>query len=645
MALTAPASIVVWQTGSTYVHKNIAATPATANRTYANFELDETTGTSCTGSSPFTIDNLIITTGSWGLGIKSTFTINGSLSIANGATLNLNPTIAGTIALKGDVNIASGGTLNVNPTVTEEITFSGTGAQAVNNAGTFNSTSGASYVVANTVGVNIASNVAILTLTINTGAVLNVNAGKQLTVSTTLANSGTLNLLSDASGTATILTPETLGGTGGTYTVSQYLTAGRNWYVSSPVSAAKSDVFSASLAHPLLSYDETHGTSAPWTYISNTTTDLTAMKGYVANIASTGVVTFSGSLNNGAQTIAVSRTAGQTKEGFNLVGNPYPSYLDWTNVTKTNLSTTMWYRTKSASTFDTGTSGFVFDTYNATGGVGTSLGAKAVTNLIPPMQAFWVLVNAGQTSGTFAATNSQRAHADNSSNGFKSKSSTAPQPLLRLEVSNGTISDQALVYFNANASNGLDSYDSPKMSSNETASTPEIYSLAGTEKVAINGVNNMTQLTLGFTTGEANNFIIKASQFNNFVSGTQIILRDNLMNVEQDLTVADYNFYSDITANNETRFTVLFKAPSVATGINSNSIGNSWISVNANNQIVLNGVTGETTVAVYNEVGQRIVSQRLTSTAKALNTQLATGIYMVKVTNVGKTATTKVIIK
>ena len=466
----------------------------------------------------------------------------------------------------------------------------------------------------------------VKTMTVAPGAKLTLASGKTLTVI------GALTLQSDATGTATFVDN---GGTvsAGCTNVQQYLTTGRNWYVSSPVSAATAAVFNpAGLSNLLYSYDETHGSTAPWPAITNNATGLTVMKGYVANMASSGVVTFTGTLNTGAQEIGLTQTSGQVKNGFNLVGNPYPSYLDWSSITKTNMLTTMWYRTKTSGDV------YTFDTYNASGNIATSNGAKAVTNLIPPMQAFWVHVQTGFASSTLAVTNAQRAHADNSSNTFKAKAVTS-QSVLRLVVSNGINSDQALVNFNSNASNGLDSYDSPKLS-NESASMPEIYTLAGSEQLVINGVNDATELALGFTTGEANNFSIKASQFANFASGTQIILRDNLLNYEQDLTLADYNFYSDVTANNETRFTVLFKAPSVATGINPNTTGNVWISINGNNQIVVNGANAGTTVAVYNAVGQKIMSD-LTQLRKSL----ATGVYMVTVTNAGKSVTLKVIIK
>jgi hypothetical protein len=168
---TAPNSVVVWQTGSTYVQKNTGS-PATANRTYANFELDEATGANYTGSSPFTIDNLIVKTGSWGLGIKNNFTINGNISVASGATLSLNPTTAGTIIFAGSSpqTITNNGTLsnnsfqsfsvtNVNPLVINNnlgasLTSTGTLPGTLNNAGTFN-LSGASTTLGGTINLLI----------------------------------------------------------------------------------------------------------------------------------------------------------------------------------------------------------------------------------------------------------------------------------------------------------------------------------------------------------------------------------------------------------------------------------------------------------------------------------------------------------
>ena len=645
---TAPSSVVVWQPGSTFVLKNTGA-PSLGSRTYANFEMDEATGASLTSSSALTMDNLIITSGTWSLGIKALHTINGSISVASGATLNLNPaTTAGTITLKGDINVT--GTLNVNPSsTTEAITFSGTSVQNIYNTGTLNNATGSSYIIANSTGVNIASNVTIPTLTVNSGGILNVNVGKQLTVGTTLSNSGTMNLLSDATGTATILTPASISGTG-TSTVQQYLTTGRNWYISSPVTGATAAVFNPEgLSNKLYWYDEAHGSSTMWPQITSNATGLTVMQGYVANMATDGAVTFSGTLNSGSKNITVNRTAGQTKEGFNLVGNPFASYLNWDMVTKSvSLQTSIWQRTKNGDTY-------VFDTYNSTGQQYINNSGIGTNNHIPPMQAFWVRVDNGQTSGSLTVDNTMRTHKGTGLSVtdpvFKSHASVT-QSTLRLQVSNGTITDEAVIYSNSGASNNFDAYDSPKMFNN-SVSIAEIYTVAGNEEVAINGLNsipNDTEIPLGFTTVAAGSFSIKASQISNFDPGTQIILKDYYADAKNPV-IADlsdgssYSFTSGATSNNLSRFTLIFHAPSVATGISTVN-GNVWISTNGNGQLMINGtVNGETSVAVYNAIGQRVANKNLTSNVSILDTRLVPGVYTVTLTSLGKTATTKVIIK
>jgi hypothetical protein len=623
--LSAPSSVVVWQLGSTFVLKNIGA-PSLGNRTYANFEMDETTGASFTSSSALTMDNLIITSGTWSLGIKALHTINGSISVANGATLNLNPTTAGTITLKGDINVVSGGTLNVNPTITEEITFSGTSAQAVNNAGTFSSTSGASYAVNNSTGVNIASNVTIPTLTINSGGILNVNAGKQLTVGTTMNNSGALNLLStNVDGTATILTPATIGGSGGTYSAQQFLSSGRNWFISSPIAAATSAVVKDKASSKLWKYIEPNTGTILWDEITVSNQGLEVGRGYVAKLATDDVITFSGTLNNGNLTSPTLTSTGAVSTGFNLVGNPYPSYLNWTSATKSNVSTSIWYRSKS-------TGSYLFQTFNVSGaGIGTNGG----TNIIPPMQSFWVKVTSG--TGTVGFTNAMRSHQDQSVATNRLKAPTvSTQKILRLQVSNVVNADEAVIYFDANAQDGFDAYDSPKMTNANTA-IPEIYTTVGNEQLVINGLKAVApnkELALGFNTGSANSFTIKASEVSNFDNDTKIVLKDNLLNSEWDLTGGSaYSFSSDAT-NSTSRFTVIFRTTGAANGVENYYNDDTSLNIfkNVNNQITIQRSTIENaTVTVCNAIGQKLNSTQMTGTSKVIDKPFSAGVYFVTV--------------
>ena len=139
-----------------------------------------------------------------------------------------------------------------------------------------------------------------------------------------------------------------------------------------------------STAGSVVCYDEP---SASW--VAPTESTLSPMRGYISvSTNSTGTISYTGTLNTGTLTPITLTRQGATKTGFNLVGNPYPSYLDWSLASAANpgVMTTMWYRTKTV------TDAYTFDTYNAAGGTYTTNGANTVSNLIPPMQAFWVRV-------------------------------------------------------------------------------------------------------------------------------------------------------------------------------------------------------------------------------------------------------------
>ena len=477
-------------------------------------------------------------------------------------------------------------------------------------------------------------------ITIERGGKVTNNNGVTLT-----ANNLTIN--SDVSGTGTYVDNGTTT-VSGVANVQQYLSSARNWYISSPVSGAK-----AKSGYTFYRRDEANNNWVTMTTGDGITSGdaLNIGQGYIANLASgSGTYTFSGPLNTGSASITVYRTAAQaTKPGFNLVGNPYPSYLNARTLVNStaNLEKSIWYRTQKKNTTT-----YFFDTYNTAGNLGTnnSQNNNFVIGTVAPMQAFWVRVSQGQTSATLNFYNSYRTHATDTVNVMKSKA-LIDQPVLRLQVSNGTNSDEAIVYFNPNASNGYDNFDSPKMS-NSSVSVPEIYLTAGGEQLAIDGLNSIqydTELPLGFTTTNTQNslFSLKVSQFSSFDSSTQVYLKDyQSADPTQLINLTDgtnYTFNSD-AVNTTGRFALIFKSTSISTGINPDSNTNVWLSLNGNNQVVVNNANAETQIGVYNELGQKLLSQSMKSTIKTLDTQFAPGVYLVTITNAGKTIKKKIII-
>jgi hypothetical protein len=508
----------------------------------------------------------------------------------------------------------------------DDIVFSGTGAWT----DTERWSTGAVPVAADKVIVDgnatITADLEIAGITLTLGKSLTVNAGKQLTVTDVWANDGTLNLLSDGTdGNATILTPAEISGTGAA-NVQQYLSTAdsRAWYyLASPVTGASSSLFGEN--DKVGNYTEsTTSYSDPFT--SETTLD--AGRGYVAQLvgADNPTYTFSGALNNGTINIPVSRTGDTApKRGFNLVGNPYPSYLNWDAVESENVQSTIWTRTFEAGQM-------VFKTYNADAGVGAD---DETTAHIAPLQAFWVKVPAekADVSGlTLDFINAYRLHKGASDAGLRAAKAENRQ-LLRLAVSNGTNTDNAVILFDENAQDGFDNYDSEKMS-NDNAAVPEIYTLAGSEKLVINSMSVVLQsseeITLGFRTGATGSFTIQATAVKNMDSNLQIILKDKLLDTNFDLTEGNtYQFTSDVV-NTENRFAIIF-APKTATEIKT--------AVNHNPFAVYSGagrirvkVSEPLQVSVYNTLGQcNFVSNQ--SVKNETTIAFPAGVYFVKVGN------------
>jgi hypothetical protein len=454
------------------------------------------------------------------------------------------------------------------------------------------------------------------------------------------STSASCNNLTLKSG-ATLLNNGTLN-VSGTTVVEQYLTgavttvpSGRFWYVSSPVSGATSAVFSAAGSNKLWSYSEA---ANAYSEITDNTTGLTVGQGYVARLAASDTIRFTGTLYNSEKTIDITCTGStNTKRGFQLIGNPYTSFLDWDAAQKGDMESTIWQRGINSS------NAMVFDTYSSSTKVGTGNNGTAITNEIPPMQAFWVKSETGST-GSVGFTNSMCSHQK----GIKLRAAeTTNNQVIRLKVSNGANSDETILVSNENASNELDSYDSPKMS-NENATIPEIYTLAGNEELVINSLNTIQEnqdITLGFRTGESKTFTIQATEISGLSNDLKLFLKDRLTGSISDLSDATYySFASDMT-DTQTRFAVILAKNATNLESTTKSI---LLYRNEDNRIALKlegFANNEGTINVYSILGQHLLCQKVNGQTAIVNEQLAPGIYIVSANVDNNNVTQKVTIK
>lgn len=494
-----------------------------------------------------------------------------------------------------------------------------------------------SILVASNTNISSLGDVSSSDITVATGNDLTINAttaaksitaapGAKITMSSnySLSASNGITLQSDETGTATLVDNNTTDPQTVNATVKQYVTEGRNWYMSIPLASISASVLNKGTS--VVMYDEPTGQ-----WVAPDLNMLDKMRGYIQTATATpltgttGTVEFSGALNTGAQSITLSRTAGKT--GFNLVGNPYPSYLDWDMVTKTNVSNTMWYRTKEGSVYK-------FYTYIANEGVGIGVPAS-VTNKIPPMQAFWVrVVNEG--TGSIAVNNNMRSHKDASGNILKAPKQQN-QLLVRLQVSNGVNNDEAVIYFNANASDSFDRYDAQKRS-NDNPAIPEIFTQAGNEKLVINGMNKIpfnTEIPVGFTSGTAGEFTLSVVELSSFETGTRIVLKDKQKpESEFDLTGGiSYQFSSPAVAFSTDRFSLIFRTSGSTTNVEKPALQNIQVYLSADQQITINAPE-KSIYSVYNGSGQIIENGIIHTQNQLTNIKPAAGVYVVKVNNV-----------
>lgn len=486
----------------------------------------------------------------------------------------------------------------------------------------------------------VGSPAACQAIIIESGATLDINPGKALTVSGNITNNGTITINSDATGTGSLITE---GSVTGDVNVEMYLTGsndasdptGRHWYFSAPISDATANVFAPlSVGNYNKLWSHTEG-NTQYAQITNTGDALTAVKGYVVRPWENSTFTLTGTLNTGNQgannNCAVSE--GETKAGWNLIGNPYPSAIDWasgTGITRTNVYNTIVFRTG-----DVGSR--TFNTYNGTGGVGTFGGSNA--GIIPAMQGFWVIVD-GSSTGGVEFTNDCRVH--NTQAFYKNnEEETVEHPIIRLnlQAENDENIDANVIYFHAEASDEFDAYDSPKFDPD----IAHLYTSTVEEsKLAINGLNNQDitskTIPLGFKTKEAGLYTITAASIANFELGTTVLLEDtetgDIVELDNNST---YTFTTD-GAYTGMRFKVLFGIHTDVQGIENQEVVNVY---GYNKQVYIYTERADAEITVYDLSGKQVAQTKATSQLTKLPIAQS-GLYIVKVQSNENTTVQKV---
>ena len=308
---------------------------------------------------------------------------------------------------------------------------------------------------------------------------------------------------------------------------------------------------------------------------------------------------------------------GGDNDGMNLLGNPYPSSIDW-DVLDGTYGTVYYWDSENGH----------YDTWSGTGS--TNGGQQ----YLPPMQGFFVYTNAAED---FTINNNSRTHT-NASSFYKSGGESIVNGL-RLEATNNNgLTDDMLLLFNNNSQEGFElQTDAWKLLSG-TQGRSEIYSIVNEEKLAIDVRPETEVVQLGFKNNENGIYSIGIIEI---VDISEATLEDTKTNTFHNLQNETYEFAWNVT-DDEKRF----KLHLDAVGIEETPASESSIFVYAaDDQIFIKGAE-KGQVIVSDMMGRVVLEQDISGSGLVtIPVNLKTGVYVVMVLSGENIVTEKVFIK
>lgn len=391
------------------------------------------------------------------------------LVISPGATLTLTGntlTIYGTVSGTNSLD-ASAGT----------VVFAGQSAQTIP-AGLFTGNYIMNLTVNNTNGVSLAGPLGV--------------SGIARVISGSLASEGNLTLLSTASGTA-LIDGSGSGSVTGDVNMQRYLPSGFGYkYFSSPFQDATVNEFGDDMdlaySFPLFYRFDENSSYSGWVSYVNGSDPLNPLEGYAANlgeVSDSKTVDLTGSVNNGNMSVTLYNRDRTYTMGFNLVGNPYPSPIDWNAAgwTKTNIDNAIYYFRASTTDQYGGTYSSYVNGISSDG---------LASNIIPSMQGFLVHVSDGAypVTGTLGVSNSIRV--TNQTQPFLKSSNTTKRSIIRALTgfTDDTASyDPLVIYFDDSADTAFESRNDALKLFNTDMMVTNFYSvLADGQKLSVNAL-------------------------------------------------------------------------------------------------------------------------------------------------------------
>ena len=342
-----------------------------------------------------------------------------------------------------------------------------------------------------------------------------------------------------------------------------------------------------------------------------------------------------------------------SNHGYNLVGNPYPSNINFDALFANNSSkiySTAWFWTNNSYTaaqLGSSYNGNNYAVYNGTGGSPATYnpaspytGSAIPNGIVKVGQAFIVQAKSTGKDLPIGFTNTMRS---TSGGNFFQKNSVKNRFWLTMTSPN-TLVNTILVGYITGATNDYETdFDGELFE----VGSDSFYSLLGAKKLAIQGKADIFSaddvVGLGNVYSANGSYSIKLQGAEGLFDGSQkIYLRDKLLNKYVDMTSGQAYQFTAVKGTDNTRFEIVYKDQSVLGA--SDAVKSDFIVYKNGNEQVIKSDKKLGKIDLFDVSGKLIRSYFATSNEFRIDTStLMNALYIIKVNNSGEIRTKKFI--
>lgn len=476
---------------------------------------------------------------------------------------------------------------------------------------------------------------------------LTINSDKSLTVAGNLDNTGNFTIASGASlivnGTAT-----------GNLVYNRNID-GNKWYlIGSPLagqtivdfannhpSIAKGSGSGTDRNIALAPFDNSKANSLRWSYYKvgqvdeingDDTADLLAPgKGFTTRLTSNGTLAFTGTIN----TENVAKTVTQGTNSFNLVANPYTSYLSSADFLTQNSGVGKSLKTQTLWVWN----------QNLNGGLGDYDTRVTVQNFeIAPGQAFFVEVENTNDINFSAASQSHQ----NTDTFLKSE-----RPEIKLNITDGTNIKFTEIYYIDGTTTGFDNgYDGEIF--NGVSSNFQVFSglvsKTDEKKLSIQSLPNSNHEAMIIPIGinaKSGTEIEFSTEIKNLPAGLNVYLEDTSKNTFTKLSDSNskHKIVLEEDLNGTGNFYIHTRAKVLAT--ETEVLDNTSI-YSSKGKVTINGiVNSDINLSIFTILGSKVYKTNFTSNGRSEITlpKLSKGVYLLQIKSSTNNITKKIILE